>query len=70
MSVSGERLRTLREQKNLSRQALADLAGVSKSNLKRLETGDGAENTTISTLTAVAKVLDVEVADLLEGNAA
>lgn len=59
MQFSPARLRAFREEANLSRQALADATAgaVSKSTIKRLETGDGTENMTLSTISALAEAL-------------
>lgn len=57
MQFSPARLRAFREEANLSRQALADAAGVSKSTIKRLENGYGPENFQLSTIAAIAVAL-------------
>lgn len=51
----GENIRSLRLQKNLTQQALAAQAGVSLSALRHLESGQGAN---LSTLIRVVRALD------------
>jgi len=51
----GENIRALRLQKNLTQQALAAQAGVSLSALRHLESGQGAN---LSTLIRVVRALD------------
>ncbi|MBL7671205.1 MAG: helix-turn-helix transcriptional regulator [Bdellovibrionaceae bacterium] len=53
----GENLKTLRLQKNLSRQRLCERAGISESALRHLEGGKGA---TVKTLIRVIRALDRE----------
>jgi transcriptional regulator with XRE-family HTH domain len=61
----GENLRTLREDRNLSLQSLADLTGVSKSMLCQIETGKS--NPTIETLWKIANGLRISFTSLLRG---
>lgn len=51
----GENIRTLRLQKNLSQQSLAAQAGVSMNALRHLESGQGAN---LTTLIRVVRALD------------
>ena len=51
----GENIKTLRLQKNISRQRLCDAAGISQSALRHLEAGEGA---TIKTLICVVRALN------------
>ncbi len=53
----GENIKALRLQKNLSRQALCEQAGISESALRHLEGGQGA---TLKTLVCILKALDRE----------
>ena len=53
----GENIRSLRLQRNLTQQTLAAQAGVSLSALRHLESGQGAN---LSTLVRVARALDRE----------
>ena len=57
MQFSPARLRALREEANLSRQALADASGISKSTIKRLENGYGPDGMQASTIAALATAL-------------
>lgn len=63
----GERVRALRVEAKLSQQALASSAGLSLRTVSRVEAG---EDTTIGTLTAIADVLAVAIAELLAPAAA
>jgi len=56
----GERIRKLREQRGLSREALASKCGLSAVYLKKLETGDRLKRT-LGTLDRIARALDVEL---------
>ncbi|RLQ86834.1 helix-turn-helix domain-containing protein [Notoacmeibacter ruber] len=58
----GWNMRRLRVAKGLSQERLALEAGIDRSYVGRIERG--SENVTVSTLEAVAKLLEVEVADL------
>ncbi len=60
----GGRLFQLRNEKGLSLTAVADLAGVAKSYLAKLERGE-VPNPGLKTLDSVAKALDVTLAHLL-----
>lgn len=53
----GESIKTLRLQKNITRQSFCIRAGVSETALRNLEGGKGA---TVKTLVRVAKALDKE----------
>jgi transcriptional regulator with XRE-family HTH domain len=55
----GKRIRRLREQRNLSQQALADGSGLSRNTLSLLERGQTSP--TVSTLKRLAIALDVEI---------
>lgn len=62
----GARITRLRELRGLSIGALADAAGgMAKSYLAKLERGE-VENPGLKTLSAIARALDVTVADLLK----
>jgi transcriptional regulator with XRE-family HTH domain len=58
----GFHLRTMRHSKNLTLEAVADLAGIDFSQVRRIEAGK--INPTISTVQALAKGLGVEIVDL------
>ena len=58
----GQRVRQFRTAANLSQAALADLVGINRVNLSRIETG--LVDVSFSTLVALASALNVGVADL------
>ena len=60
----GERIRDLREKKDISQKDLAYSCGFDKSNMARLEMG--RTNPTIYTLKIIAKNLEVELTDLVK----
>lgn len=62
----GNRVRKLRERKSLTQKKLADLVMVSSSSITRLESGKSMVS--VFTIKRVAKVLNVSVADILEGD--
>lgn len=59
-----ERIKTLREQRGLTQDALAAKAGVSRGYLARLEIG--RHDPTVGTLEKLARALRVKVTDLLK----
>ncbi|WP_213144429.1 helix-turn-helix domain-containing protein [Neobacillus citreus] len=60
----GEKIRELREKKNLSISELAERAGVAKSYLSLIERNNYS-NPSIHYLTKICKVLDVSLNDLI-----
>lgn len=58
----GDRVRELRLNRNLSQQALAELAGLDRSYVNGTE--NGHRNASLDSIHALAKALDVEAADL------
>jgi len=60
----GERLRSIRNEKGVSQEKLANLSGITISQVSRIERGE--VNTTISTLDVLAKSLDVTISELLD----
>lgn len=60
----GKRLINLRKERKLSQSYLADLAGIPKSQVARIE--KGTVNTTISTVAVLADALEMEMKDLLD----
>jgi transcriptional regulator with XRE-family HTH domain len=58
------RIKTLREQRGLSQEALAEKAGISRGYLARLETG--RHDPTVGTVEKLAKALRVKVTELLK----
>jgi len=59
----GERIRKSRDEAGLSQEVLALKAGISRTQLTRLEAGRG--NPTIHTLCELVIVLDVDIGDFL-----
>lgn len=60
------KLEKIRKEKNLTREELADLCGLSKATIEALERGrTNVDNIKLSTLVALATVLNVKVIDLL-----
>ena len=60
-----QRLREIRESKYLSQRMLAEISGVSRPTIARLETSD--EEARFATMWKLAKALDVEPGDLVGG---
>jgi transcriptional regulator with XRE-family HTH domain len=65
MTRFGDRLRTVRKEKGLSQKELAVKAGLSTSQIARMETGK--LNTTISTLVTVSNALNIELSGFFTG---
>lgn len=69
----GKTLRRMREERELSQEALAFTAGLTKNQLQLIEAGrasgrrdsQGPSNPRLSTLAGLARVLDMKVSDLL-----
>lgn len=59
----GRHLKQLREEKNLSQQALADIADIGKKTVQRIEQGKNAP--TLTMLFAISDALEVSVSDML-----
>jgi transcriptional regulator with XRE-family HTH domain len=59
----GQRLKKLREVREMSRAELAELAGITREYVRRIEAG--AQDPTLGTLQKIAKALKVKVADLV-----
>jgi transcriptional regulator with XRE-family HTH domain len=62
--VMATRIKEWRAQRGLSQRDLADVSGVSREYIARLELGQ--HDPTVSTLEKLAKALKVSVADLLK----
>lgn len=60
----GNHLKKLREGKGLSQSYLANVAGIERSQVIRIENGE--VNTTISTLKVLAEALEIDKKKLLE----
>jgi transcriptional regulator with XRE-family HTH domain len=65
MAAFGRQLRELRKQQKLTQKSLAERAGISVSQVARMETGE--LNTTISTIVKLSKALELASGVLLEG---
>lgn len=63
MKFSGATVRRLREEADLTRPALAELAGTSKSTIKRIET-DVDSHPSIAVVEGLARALNVPITDL------
>ena len=61
----GKRLKEMRLAKEYSQQALADYSDIPKIQIGRIERGE--INPTLSTISAIAKALDIKMVDMLEG---
>lgn len=62
--TTSDRVRELRQARNLYQQELADKAGVSRQTVVNLENGRHVPDT--STLSKLARALDVPVGDLID----
>ena len=60
----GKRIKSIREEKNISQQDIAGLCNIEKSNFSRLEAGN--TNPTIYTLSKIAEYLGVSLKDLVD----
>ncbi len=58
----GSRLKQLRQERRLTQEALAEAAGLSYKFIGEIERGSG--NPTVTTLSALAGALEIEVSDL------
>lgn len=59
----GKKIKSIREEKGLTQQNLADLCDFEKSNLSRIEAGK--TNITIKNLYKISKALGVKISDLI-----
>jgi transcriptional regulator with XRE-family HTH domain len=60
----GNRIKILRESKEISQQDLAAICNFEKGNLSRIETG--RTNPTISTLYKISQALDISISSLVD----
>jgi transcriptional regulator with XRE-family HTH domain len=60
----GEKIRRLRESKDISQQNLAAICNFEKANLSRIETG--RTNPTISTLYKISQALEVSLSEIVD----
>ena len=59
----GAKIGRIRQQRELSRRVVAELAGIHENTLKKIEGGDG--NPTITVLAKIADALGVKIHDLV-----
>jgi transcriptional regulator with XRE-family HTH domain len=59
----GAKIGRLRQQRELSRRVVAELAGIHENTLKKIEGGDG--NPTLTVLAKIADALGVKIHDLV-----
>jgi transcriptional regulator with XRE-family HTH domain len=64
--VFGERIRALRQNRGLSQERLAELAGVHRTYLSSLERGE--RNVSLDNIHAIAEALGLPPAELFESN--
>jgi len=62
--ILGDRIRKLREEKNISQQNLAELCNVEKSNMARIEAG--RTNPTLHTMFKISSSLKITLAELVD----
>ena len=62
--ILAQNLRRVRQERGLSQEELADLAGINRNYVGMIERGENAA--TVDVLEALARALVVEAADLLE----
>lgn len=64
-AIIGERIRTIRIQKQLTQKSLAELTGLNDKYISRVENGE--KNITIDTLYKITANLDISLEDLFKG---
>jgi len=62
--ILGDRIRKLREERNISQQNLAELCNVEKSNMARIEAG--RTNPTLHTMFKISSSLKITLAELVD----
>jgi transcriptional regulator with XRE-family HTH domain len=62
----GDKIRELREQKQMSKELLAGIAGISVSTIEQLERGYPKKGMRVDTLLSIARALEVAPGVLLE----
>lgn len=60
----GNRIKSIREDKNISQQELAAACNFEKSNMSRIEAGN--TNPTFYTLVKISKALDISLSELMD----
>lgn len=66
MEHIGHNIRRMRDAANMSQQKLAEMAGISKSQLSRLESGE-QDNPSIKTLIPIAAALGASIEEIVYG---
>ena len=61
--VTGEVIRGLRRRRGISQEVLSGMAGISRSHLSMIETGEKSAN--VDTLWRIAGALDMKLSDLV-----
>ena len=61
-----ENIKYYRKQKNLTQEQLAELADLSSSYIKQIESKNNFKNISFITLVKISKALDVDISDLFE----
>lgn len=64
--IDGDKLRKLRRSKLLSRDELADAAGLDRDHIGRLERGEVQGESRAKTIRSLSKALEVEPREILE----
>lgn len=62
--VVGQRIKTIREEKGLTQQDLADLCNFEKSNMSRIEAG--RTNLTLKSLLTISEALNIQIKQLVD----
>lgn len=65
LAAFGSAVRTLRRQKNISQEVLADMAGIDRSYMGGIERGE--HNVALINMKKIADSLGVSLAELMEG---
>jgi len=60
----GRKIKTIREQKSLTQQGLADLCNFEKSNMSRIEAG--RTNLTLKSLLTISEALNIQIKQLVD----
>ncbi len=62
--ILGNRIRKLREERNISQQTLAEMCNIEKSNMARIEAG--RTNPTLLTMYKISSALKISLAELVD----
>jgi len=60
----GQRIKSIREAKSLTQQALADLCNFEKSNMSRIEAG--RTNLTLNSMLIISEALNIQIKQLID----